>query len=431
MEADSWVVPLLLAATIVLLALIAAVEGGLATASRARTRLLVTQGVAKASLFQRYLQERQSLLGTLLLARNLTLVTSAALGVYLAFKSWGDSVLILVITLVVLLVALSLVQSLARSLIATQPERWGTRLYPILSAVKVSLGIPAYVLELPGRLLSRNGPQQEESEAEELLHLLEAEESAGAIEEDERRMIRGVINLVGTTAREIMVPRIDIVAVDSEATIDDAARVIIDRGYSRIPLYEGTIDNIIGILYAKDLLRYLASGDRLVSLRDIARRPYFIPETKKVDDLLAELRQRRVHIAVVVDEYGGTAGLVTIEDLLEEIVGEIEDEYDVTQVTVEKIADNEAVVDARLSIDALNDLLDLEIESGDFDTVGGFVYNHLGKMPAAGDEIRVAGLTLRVLSVAGRRIKKVHVLKEANQQANHPAGTTTHQRRQA
>jgi len=254
---------------------------------------------------------------------------------------------------------------------------------------------------------------------------MEIEEANGGIEAEERAMIRGIIKLVETAVREIMVPRIDIVAVDTDATVDEVMGLIMERGYSRIPLYEGTIDNVVGVLYAKDFLRYLVRGAQPPSLKDIARPPYFIPESKKVDELLAEMRLNRVHMAIVVDEYGGTAGLVTIEDLLEEIVGEIEDEYDRGEVTIERISPDETILDARVSIDDLNELFGLAIEGEDFDTVGGFVYHLLGRVPVPGDEVCSNGLRLRVLSVLGRRIKKVRVVREPTSE---PAAGELHER---
>jgi CBS domain containing-hemolysin-like protein len=234
-------------------------------------------------------------------------------------------------------------------------------------------------------------------------------------------MIEGVIGLEETTAREIMAPRIDIAAVEDDATIDDALKVIVERGFSRIPVYHETIDNVVGVVYAKDLLRCLAEGRR-PTLSEIARPPYFIPESKRVDELLRDLRQSKVHIAIVVDEYGGTAGLVTIEDLLEEIVGEIQDEYDREEAPIERVSESEVILDARVSIGVLSDLFGFEpdAEDQDYDTIGGFVYHHLGKVPAASDEVRVDGLTLRVLSVLGRRIKKVRATKVSDHEL--PAG---------
>ncbi|MCH8950368.1 MAG: HlyC/CorC family transporter, partial [Chloroflexi bacterium] len=192
--------------------------------------------------------------------------------------------------------------------------------------------------------------------------------------------------------------------------------LVIQRGFSRIPLYEETIDNIVGIVHAKDILKVQFDGQRPESLREVARAPYFIPEGKHIDELLTELREHRVQLAIVVDEYGGTAGLVTIEDVLEEIVGEIQDEYDSEEVTIERVTDDEAIIDARVGLEELNELFSLEIEGEDFDTLGGFVYHQLGRMPAPGDELQADGLNMRVLSVMGRRIKKVRVTKVAVEQ---------------
>jgi CBS domain containing-hemolysin-like protein len=340
---------------------------------------------------------------------------------FLILRATGHTWAALAATAFGSLVVLALLQALPRLLVTESPERWSIRLAPLLRALRVAFAVPAWLMELPrrglARLLRRRTEAVDEvSESEELVRLMEIEEgNGGTIEEPERRMIRGIINLEETSVHEIMVPRIDITAVPTDAMLEDVTRIIMEKGYSRVPLYDETIDNVVGVVYAKDIMKYLASGgtDRSApNLRDLARPPFFVPESKKVDELLADMRANRVHMGIVVDEYGGTAGLVTIEDLLEEIVGEIEDEYDREEPTVEKIDENEVVVDARVGIDDLNELLDLDIEGEDFDTVGGFVYHHLGKIPIVGEEVQADGLRLRVLSVAGRRIKKVRVKKE-------------------
>ena len=181
--------------------------------------------------------------------------------------------------------------------------------------------------------------KQVEAEEEEMLRMMELEDDEGQIEDDERKMIRGVFGLEDTTVREIMTPRIDICAVDTGATPDEAVRVIIERGFSRIPLYEKNADEIVGLVYAKDLFRFLSEGTMPTTLKDVARPAFFVPESKHVDDLLTDMRRQRVHMAIVVDEYGGTAGLVTIEDMLEEIVGEIEDEYDKVEENIIRTSD--------------------------------------------------------------------------------------------
>ena len=200
-------------------------------------------------------------------------------------------------------------------------------------------------------------------------------------------MMLGILDMSDQTVREVMSPRIDIVAVTSEASIGDVMKVVISSGFSRIPLYEDSIDRIIGVIYAKDLLAYLQTGASTPSLRNIARPPYFVPETKRIDQLLADLRRDQTHVAIVVDEYGGTAGLVTVEDVLEEIVGEIVDEYDTEEVEVERVSDEEAIVDARLAIDDLNDLFGTDVENEDFDTVGGLVFSLLGRLATPGDRV--------------------------------------------
>jgi CBS domain containing-hemolysin-like protein len=246
--------------------------------------------------------------------------------------------------------------------------------------------------------------------------LLEREEAEGGVEEAERRMIRGVIALEDKTAREIMVPRIDVAAAEVSATVGDVAAIVTERGFSRVPIYRENIDDIVGIVYAKDLLRAMADGGRDRPVSDLIREAYFIPESKRLDELLTEMQARRTHMAIVVDEYGGTAGIVTIEDLLEEIVGEIEDEYDVARPSIEVISPDEVVLDAGTSTDVLRELFGVNVESEDFDTIGGFLIHHLGRLPAVGDEVEVEGLTLRVLSMSGRRVRRLRVSRQATNQ---------------
>ncbi|MGH2593648.1 MAG: hemolysin family protein, partial [Anaerolineae bacterium] len=241
---------------------------------------------------------------------------------------------------------------------------------------------------------------------------VDAGQEGGVLEEDEKEMIYSVFEIGDTLAREVMVPRIDMVAVEADTPLLEAADVAITHGHSRIPVYEETIDHIAGILYAKDLLKVLRQQGRSGGMRlaDLARPAYFVPETKKVDVLLKELQQRRVHMAIVIDEYGGTAGLVTIEDILEEIVGEIRDEYDESEEpTIKRLGGGEYEIDARAQIDDVNDLLQVKLSDEESDTLGGFIYNVLGKVPAPGDEIEVEGVRLKVLDVQDRRIGKIHV----------------------
>jgi len=416
-ENSSWPGVVLLVGAIALLALVTAAEAAVVSSNRARLRLLAGKGASRSQILTRYLQERHTVYSSLALARNLALIGSTAIVVYVVLNEVGLNWAVLTVTFFVALAGLAVIQAVPRLVVSRNPQRWVAYLSPFIDLIRLLFRLPSAFLELPARALlrwRRLGVEGAEplDETEELLRLLEMEESAGLIDEDERRMIRKVMALEDTTAREIMVPRIDMVAVPSDSSFQDIAHAIVERGYSRIPVFEETIDNIVGVVYARDVLDQLANGAKPADIKAVARPPYFVPESKKVDELLTEMRRNKLSIAIVVDEYGGTAGLVTIEDLIEEIVGEIADEFDVEEEPIQRVSESEAILDARVSIDALQELFGVQVEEGDFDTVGGFVFNHLGKMPSVGEEIQVDGLVVRVLSVSGRRIKRLRVIKQ-------------------
>ena len=239
-----------------------------------------------------------------------------------------------------------------------------------------------------------------------------AEES---LEIHERQMIRAILHLDQTPVREIMVPRVDVVSVDLSTPLDRAAARILDSGHSRLPVYEENSDNIVGILYSRDLLAATTNGAASPVLQDIIRPAFFVPESKRVDEMLTEFKERRIHMAVVVDEYGGVSGIVTVEDLLEEIVGEIEDEFDKDQPNILWSSDSDALIDARMSIDDFNESFQVNVLPDGFDTVGGLLLSRLGKIPVSGDVVTENDLHIRVVSTIGRRVKRVRVTKEIGQ----------------
>jgi CBS domain containing-hemolysin-like protein len=208
------------------------------------------------------------------------------------------------------------------------------------------------------------------------------------------------------------------VTLEGDSTLADAIRTSSEHGYSRIPVYEETIDKIKGVVYVKDMLPYIESDKLDTRVRDVMREPYFVPESKKVSDFLQEVRQRRVHAAICVDEFGGVAGLVTIEDVLEEIVGEIQDEHDVEEPQVEMVNELEAVVDPAIDMDDLNEVLGISLENEEVDTLGGVIFAQLGRMADEGDELQLDGITVSVLTVEGNRIKKVLVRKVPRSEAD-------------
>ncbi|HEX9270422.1 MAG TPA: hemolysin family protein [Candidatus Limnocylindria bacterium] len=250
---------------------------------------------------------------------------------------------------------------------------------------------------------------------EDIKALIETGEEQGVLAEEEREMIHSVFALGEKRVHEVMVPRTDIVAMDVNTPSDAVLEIVVSAGHSRIPVYEGSADQIIGVLYVKDLFRRLARGEKDLTLRPFLRPAQFVPETKKVDELLREMQRDKVHIAIVVDEYGGTAGLVTIEDLVEEIVGEIRDEYDVEQELVLPVSDREALMDARVPFDDVKETFGLDgLEpSEDYDTLGGFITHALGRFPKAGETVEREGVRFTVESVEGRRIRRVRVTRDA------------------
>jgi CBS domain containing-hemolysin-like protein len=418
LDSSLLIVVALLLATTVLLVLIAAAEAGITALSRGRIRAEHPNGIG--GLLLSYIRQRQRLLRTLSIASTAVIVVSTGTLTFAILEGARVTADRVAIAVVVSFAIVAFVRQTTRAIVLLNPEGWGIRLSLPIQVLQLVFAPLAWLANAPInlvlRLVGRGDVPLEVDPAEELIGLLEVtevgEEPAMA---EQRRMMRGVIDMTQQTVRELMTPRTDLVGVTTDASIGDVMRVISESGYSRIPLYRDSLDTIVGVVYAKDLLAYLRTGDVTPKLEDICRPAYFVPETKRADELLADLRRDQVHLAIAVDEYGGTAGVVSVEDLLEEIVGEITDEYDIEELEVEHVGEHEAIVDARMTIDELNDLFGTAIESDDFDTVGGLIFTLLGRLAAPGDEVATPAngddderrLQLRVLSVLGRRIKKV------------------------
>ncbi len=308
--------------------------------------------------------------------------------------------------------SLLLAEVAPRTLTLRHLERTGLRLAPTLARVVRLVDPLARIFVDAGRLIVRtrqdvSGPFPSEDEVSDLL--TEEDEDEG-IEDEERAMIHSVLELGDTVVREIMVPRPDMVTVEEGAALRDVVNAMIEHGYSRVPVYRDSKDDIVGVVYAKDIMRRMALRPGNSRWIDLVRDPAFVPETKRVDDLLRYLQEQAVHQAIVVDEYGATVGLVTIEDVLEEIVGEIVDEHDHEDPLVEVIDDGDRYrIDARLPVDELNTLLDTELPDEEWDTVGGLVFGALGRVPAQGETVDIDGLQFVAERVQGRRVSKVLV----------------------
>ena len=235
------------------------------------------------------------------------------------------------------------------------------------------------------------------------------EEELVNLDDKDREMLRSILRLDVSTAREIMVPRLDMVAVELNTPLKQVAEKFIQSGHSRLPVYDNTIDQIAGVVHSRDLLALLVERGLDATLSDVTRSAFFIPESKRLDGLLQELQQRAIQFAIVVDEYGGTEGLVTMEDLLEEIVGEIEDEFSKSEDPITRLADGAVIVDAGVTTEDVEEIFGANLHDPDVDTVGGYVYRTLGRIPQVGDKITVDHLNIEVISVLGRRLRKLRV----------------------
>jgi putative hemolysin len=293
------------------------------------------------------------------------------------------------------------------------PETWAMRLAPYL---RTTTAILSPVLLIPLAISRRRGDNQEPVSTvteEELKSMVDAGHEGGVLEGDERQMIYSIFELGDTLVREIMLPRIYINALDVSTPLQEAVDELIRSGHSRVPVYEESVDNILGLLYAKDLLKIWRKGDQIDSLKSLLRPATFVPEAKKVDELLEEMQTGHVHMAMVVDEYGGIAGLVTLEDIFEEIVGEIQDEYDQSEeAPYIQIGEGDYMFLGRVDLRDFNEVMGTQLPMDETETLGGFIYEQMGRVPSGGDILQVGDITLTIEQVTRRRIRKVRAKKQ-------------------
>jgi putative hemolysin len=340
-----------------------------------------------------------------------------------ALRDGAHAISLVVVTIVIALFTIVFAELVPKTLALAHTERFALALSQPIDVIGHVLGpvislLTGLTRAVAGGLGARVSADAQIS-AEELKLIVERGGEQGVLEAEEEQMINAVIELGERRVHEVMVPRIDIVGLEVGGTFEEAVERIIAEGHSRLPVWEQSIDQVVGILYAKDLLRFLkeASADP-PPIRALLRTPLFVPESITIDDLLRQLQRRKVHLAVVLDEYGGTAGLVTIEDLLEEIVGEIQDEYDVEEPMVVRLDHDRARIDGRASVDELGELWDdLDVDAlledrEEYDTLGGLLFHRIGGVPKPGDQVRVGALTLTVETTDGRRAGKVLVVRE-------------------
>ena len=398
-----------------LAALFACAQRAIGTITRVKAHHLLDQKRLGAARLLRMVEDPvpyQNGLGFFIV---LAMITAAVMVADLVGDELSDGRGALTVAITTLL-AFVFVVVLPRALGARRLEQVGLALsgpsFVIGRVLRPAGTVITKVIRLPRAVLNRGGEPGDADSGDN--NGDDESEDEEEIEEEERELIHSIFEFGDTLVREVMVPRTDMVVVKSEATLADALDTITNAGYSRIPIYEGDTDNIIGVLYAKDLLKRTFSRDDKTKVSVLGRAPLFVPEQKKVSDLLREMQQERVHMAIVVDEYGGTAGLVTIEDVIEEIVGEIVDEYDQEEPLVEPLEGASIRVSARLPIDEVNELLSVDLPHEEWDTVGGLVFGLTGRVPSPGERIKYDSLEFQTERVTGRRIQKVVIHKLPN-----------------
>jgi putative hemolysin len=419
---EVWLQLIVLIVALILCGFASAAETALTSVSRIKLKNLIEEGDQQALDIEKLLSEPNTFLSTILVVNSVAVIVASSMATVLALQfsaTWGELISSVLISVVVLIFC----EITPKTAAVQNPLRWAKVLvglvrgaswvlHPIVWLLSI---ITTSLVRLLGGQVKHKGPFVTE---EELRLLVTVGEEEGVLEEEETEMIHSIFEFADTTVREVMVPRIDMITLSSDATVTEAVDLALQGGFSRIPVYEAEIgvDEIIGVLYTKDMLKQLRESHHSYPIRDLIRSAYFVPETKKLDDLLHEIRQNRVHIVIVVDEYGSVAGLVTIEDLVEEIVGDIKDEYDHEENLYEKVNEHEYVFDAKINIYDFNDLMDTRLGDEDYDTLGGFVYAQLDKIPTAGDVVTSGAMTFTVLATRGRRITKIRVERASQEE---------------
>ena len=409
---DIWTL-LIVAALTGCAAMLAAAETSLTRMSRARAMHLQEEQRRGAAQLLNLVEQPARFLNLVLLLLLVVQFTATALFTSVMDRLVGGGLGVAIAALVMTLITFIFaevapktyaVQHTDRAALAIAPVVYVLTRLPVLGPL-TRLLIAIGNVVTPGKGL-KSGPFVSEDEIKAMVDEAERDE---VIEEEEREMIHSVFEFGDTILREVMVPRPDMVAVPRETSLQEVLELILRSGFSRIPVYDGTVDEVVGLAYAKDVLRRLHDGQADKPLADILRQAQFMPESMRAAECLREMRKRKSHMVIVIDEYGGTSGLVTLEDLLEEIVGEITDEYDREEPNVEPLPDGDYRVNARLDVDEVNELLDVDLPSTEWDSIGGLLFNLVGGVPREGQEVELQGLRLRAERVQGRRIGRVRI----------------------
>lgn len=435
MDVDLWSQIFVILLLVGVNAFFAASEMAIVSIRQSKLKPLIEDGNKSAKIVDRFIEEPSKLLATIQVGVTFAGFFASGLGaqtlaVYLAdvlrranipiITAYANTIAFLVITLIISYITLVLGELVPKrialewsdkiALFVAKPILFFSKMaFPIVRLLTASTNL---VVKLLG---GTSKSHEDEITKEEIRLMINAGEERGIIRETETEMINSIFEFDDTVVKEVMTPRTDIAAININASLDEILDVIVEEHFSRIPVYEETIDNIVGVLYIKDLFSMMKDGKELeITLKDIIRPAYFVPEYKKIDELFKEMQKSKTHIAIVIDEYGGTAGLITIEDLLEEIVGNIFDEYDDEVLDFEQIDDNTYLLNGMLSIDEVNDIMDIELpeDEMEFDTISGMILSLSGKIPEVGDEVQFEDIHFRIEEVDDKRITKIKAIKQ-------------------
>jgi CBS domain containing-hemolysin-like protein len=415
-----WVLVVLL---VIFGTVLALAESSLTRMSRVRALALVEEGRRNAPILERIEADPPRYLNSIYLSVMLVQNGSAILVAILAERAF-DSLGVAVVSFGFTLLYFVIVEAMSKTYGVLHSDRVALALAPIVWFLGRVLMLPTRALIgmanvlLPGKGL-KQGPFVSE---EEIRSMAEVGSEEGSIEEGEKELIHSIFEFGDTIVREVMVPRPDIVAIESDQTLRDVQALVLQHGYSRIPVYRDDLDETIGFVFAKDVLKALHQGKVDMPLPEIVREAHWVPEAAKVASLLKDMQTEKFHIALVTDEYGSVSGIVTLEDLLEELVGEIVDEYDTEEIELEEVSAGCWLVSGKMGIDELNERLEVELPDEEWDTVGGLVMGLMGKIPDQGEETRLDGLVFRAEQIQGRRISKVLITRDPT--PSEPEGAT-------
>ncbi len=399
-------------------------ETSITATGTGKLRTLQEQGKYKFlnSTFQWLIDDTQEALTVCLIANNVVNISASALASSVVLQIFGSSALVIVVPVMTVLIVI-FGEILPKSAAMVYSENVLIFASPILRILAFLITPIAWAMKKCvtgiGFLLHMNlGAQQVFVTRDEIEQFVKIGEESGALEANERRMIDGIIDFDETRVHEIMIPRTDMIALEADDTLAEAVKLFIDEGHSRIPVYEESPDNIIGILYVKDTLKNLLNSDLTCEVKNLLRKPIFVPETIKTAEVLEAMRREHIHIAIIVDEYGGVAGLVTMEDILEQIVGEIQDEYDQEVPEIQKLDDGSYSVQGGISLENLSDALGSEFESDDAESLGGLVLTLSGSFPEAGEIFEYNGWKIKVEALEDHRITLLNLSKIKNSEEN-------------